>query len=250
MLGRIGRLGGSLLAALLTALLVPAAASADSVKIGSTLQNNETGDFLSYAAVQLSSVTAGQLTSPSDGVITTWGIRTGLSERYSILVLHPAGSGFNVTAGAASPGPTDGTPEKIYSYPAASLHIAKGDTIGLLATDLDVPYHHTGNAGDVLGGNSTSPPTVGGSFGPTGPNPSSELLLQATVKFCKAPDVAGMKIGAAEQLITAADCTPVVRKKKTRKKKKVKRVVRQTTAAGTTGVPGTSVEIVVAKSKK
>lgn len=253
MQGRIGWLRGTLLAALGIVLLAPAGAGADSVKIGSTLQSTQNSGFLAYAAVQLASATPRQLVSPSNGVITEWGIRVGFPETYSLLVMHPksdGSGGFDVTAGAAAPSPADGTPDKTYLYSVPSIPIAKGDSIGLLAPGNDLPLHNTGNPADIAGGYSSIPPTIGGSIGPPTQNPGRELLLQATVKFCKAPDVAGKTVAVAKQLITAADCTPVVKKKKTKKKKKRGKVIRQTTAAGTTGVPGTTVGIVVGKKGK
>jgi hypothetical protein len=240
------------LAALAIAVLAPAGASADSVKIGSTLQNSVDSYFLTYAGVQLTTATPRQIVSPADGVVTAWGTRTGLAETYSFWVLHPkndGSGGFTVTGGVTAPGPTTGAPQGVYSYSAPSIPIAKGDFIALGADGPDIPRHNTGNPADVLGGFSITPPSSGGSLAAPTKNLNSELLLQATVKFCNAPDVAGKKVAVAKQLITAADCTPVVSKKKAKKKKR-KRVIRQTTAAGTTGVPGTTVAIVVGKKGK
>jgi hypothetical protein len=238
------------LATLGVALLVPAGASADGVKIGSTLQNTQDSGFGTYAEVQLGSATGQQLVSPANGVITSWGVRVSTPETFSILVFHPksdGSGGFNVPARAAAPGPTDNTDDKTYFFPAPSLPISKGDSIALYNQNGFVPGHNSGSLADVTGGYSIDP-NIGDSVGPPGMGTGREVLLQATVKFCKAPDVVRKKVAVAKQLITAADCTPKITKKKAKKKKR-KRVIRQKTAAGTTGVPGTTVEIVVGKKK-
>jgi hypothetical protein len=254
MLGRIG-LRVALLASLGAALLAPAAASADSVKVGSTLANPVSGYYSSYLSIQLKSATVPSGVSPTDGVITSWALRTGaLAQTYSLAVLHPKAdaSGYTITGFNRAPQPTTGTPDTIYTYAAPSVPVLKGDFIGLAAEDApgpDIPRHVTGNPGDVVGGYSNFPHQLGDSLGATSMNLNAEMLFQATVKFCKVPDVRGKKGAEAKRLIAAADCTPKVTKKKAKKKKR-RRVVRQKTAAGTTGVPGTTVEIVVGKKKK
>jgi beta-lactam-binding protein with PASTA domain len=79
---------------------------------------------------------------------------------------------------------------------------------------------------------------------------SIRLALSAEVTYCKAPDVRGKRAAKAAQLIAAADCTPKISKRKVKKRRKRNRVIRQLTPAGTTGAPGTPVEIVVGKTKK
>jgi len=175
------------LAILGVALIAPAGASADSVKIGSTLQSTQNASFGSYSEIQLAYATPHPLVSPANGVITAWGIRTGFSDTYSLLVMHPkSGGGFDVTGGAVAPGPTDGTPDKTYIYSAPSVPIAKGDSIGLLNPSTNAPLHNTGNPLDIAGGNAVGPPTIPGSVGAPDANPGRELLLQAAVKFCNA----------------------------------------------------------------
>jgi hypothetical protein len=230
-------------------LLAPAPSSADTVTLGSKLQDPVTIYFGSYMGVQLSSTRGDRLASPSDGVITEWAVRTGLASELSLLILRPRGVGdFTLMTKVTVPAPAAATPDTIYRFPAPSVPISKGDSVGLEPKSTDVPHSDTGNPADVLGGNGLTEPTIGESVAPLTSNEGAELALQATVRFCNAPDVAGKKVSEAKALITAADCTPVIKKKKAKKKKR-KRVIKQRTPAGTTGVPGTPVEILVGKKQ-
>ena len=74
------------------------------------------------------------------------------------------------------------------------------------------------------------------------------------MKFCKVPDLKGLKLADAQSKLAAADCTSTVTKKKLKKSKKNRKkkgkVLSQSVPADTTSAPGTPVAIKVAKLKK
>ncbi len=84
-----------------------------------------------------------------------------------------------------------------------------------------------------------------GSSGTLTDIPGHELLLQASVKFCKVPDVHKQKKVNAKTALTNADCGVKVKKKETHKKKFRGKVLKQKVAPGTTGAPGLVVPIVI-----
>ena len=110
----------------------------------------------------------------------------------------------------------------IFDYPA-SLPISKGDYIGDAhrrgAVD-DVPQHTTsGLPKNLIANNFTGQP-ADGDGGALLADEQHDLLLQATVKFCKVPDLKGLKLADAQSKLAAADCASTVTKKKLKKSKK------------------------------
>jgi len=185
-------------------------------------------------------------------MLTGWAVRTGpgtMGRRYTLFILHPrtdGSGGYVVGPAAVAPDPVPDDTDTIRSYPAGGLPIGKGDAIGMSPTQ---PVHLTSNPADVVGnynevgtGQMLGPPLASAS--------GSEMLLQATEVFCNVPDVRGLKRADAESSITAHDCGAAVTKKTTRKRKKRNRVLSQVTSPGTTGAPGTAVQIVIGKFKK
>jgi hypothetical protein len=263
-------------AGLVIACIAPASAGADTVTMGSTLQNDFQGGLSSSPTLsaQLSfdpTTSPNPVVSPANGTITGWKVKSADDGAvYTLKVLRPNGpvslvsatnSNFtaasSVTAPSGVPGGTGGsTPTGvIFSYPA-SLPISKGDYIGVLtggAVD-DVPQITTsGLVKNVIANNFSGLPANGASADLLA-DEQHDLLLQATVKFCKVPDLKGKKLAQAQAALAAADCTAKVTKKKLKKTKKNKKkkgkVLKQATAAGTTAAPGTTVAITVGKLKK
>jgi PASTA domain len=256
--------------------VAPAAAGANTVVMGSTLANTfdggiSTGPTLS---VQLSfdpATSPNPVVSPANGVITDWKVRSADDGAiYTLKVLRPNGPVSLVTATntnftairsvqaptAVPAGTAVGTPTGlIFDYPA-SLPISAGDYIGMLTggADDDVAQHTAnGLATSLIGNNFAGLPTDGTAANLLA-DEQHDLLLQATIKFCKVPDLKGMKLADAQSKLAAADCASTVTKKKLKKSKKNKKkkgkVLSQSVPADTTAPPGTPVSIKVAKLKK
>jgi len=204
------------LSALALAFAVPAAASADTIKIGSSLTDPWTADALTGGTgtgVQISQGTPTSplsLTAPADGTITSWSVKAGtMNILYALRVLHPnGGDSFTPTATATAPSviPATSPDGVVYTYPA-SVPVQKGDQIGVDENTGGLPTYQsmatltandvTGYAGTAVNGTPTSFLTVGGDH--------YELLLQAEMKVCKVPDVVGKSQPDAGAALAAAD---------------------------------------------
>jgi hypothetical protein len=253
-----GGMGKLFLGLFAIAWLLPAGAAADSVKIGTSLQRPQ--DIFAICGtegcvgVQRSVATGSELlplTSPVTGQVTSWAVRSSDDGAlYALRILKPLG-GFEYagrgTAFAPSTVPPGSGPDTILTFPT-SLGIEAGDAIGLQlgpgTGGFPTQATMTG-PGDTLTHSPSAPDGSNTTF--LGGSTPYQLLVQATVTYCGVPNVLGQKAGAARQLIASHDCVARVTKKATKKKKKRGRVVRQLTASGATGPPGTEVAIVVGK---
>jgi hypothetical protein len=190
------------------------------------------------------------LLSPVNGVLTSWKVRTGDPDAlYTLRLLTPgAGSSYIATKSVQAPAPVPpGTVDSIITYTAPSVPINQGQAIGVLQTGNPegLPQNTTNgvNANVMafnLNGNFND--GLGATFMP---DVQHELLLQATIQFCKVPAITGLKKGPAKQALAAADCGSKVKKKPARKRKNRGKVLKQKKAAGTTAAPGTVVPILV-----
>jgi hypothetical protein len=233
----------------LVAGLLPATASADTATIGSTLSHQNTPSLCTGCVGVQAGASTGLSTfpfvSPATGTVTGWSVRTADQNAvYGLRVLHPNG-GLSYTSTAASalspatPANTDAT----YHF-TTSLPIKQGDAIGVSVDAAhSLPQFTTTSQSDVLeyalnfaNGATTSFTNIGGLH---------ELLVQATVKFCKVPNVHKLKKVLAKTALTNADCGVKVKKKDTNKKKFRGKVLKQKVAVGTTGTPGLVVPIVI-----
>jgi PASTA domain len=245
--------------AFLVSAAVPAAAGADSVKIGTSLQRPHDINALCATAgcvgVQRSIATGPErlpLTSPVGGRVTGWSVRSGNDgELYALRILRPTGGlGYTGagTAFATSTVPTG--PDTIVTSPT-SLPIQAGDAIGLQlgpgSSGFPTQATMTG-AGDAMAHSPSVPDGSNVTF--LGPSEPYQLLLQATVAYCQVPNLVGLRVAVAIQQLTAHDCAAKVVKKPKRKKKKRGKVLRQLTPPSTTGPPGTEVTLVVGKKPK
>ena len=241
-----------LIAGLASALMlsITAAASANTATIGSALQHPNTPSICSdCVGVQLGQAGGSSplpLTSPANGTVTSWAVRSGdVGAVYTLRILRPTGGNTFTSAGTSTaPSVPGGTLDSILSH-VASLPIKQGDAIGVALgpTATGLPQFTSNNQADVLGYSTSVPPDgTPVTFVPLG---GHELLLQATVQFCSVPNLHRLKKVTAKQLLAAADCGVKVKKKVTNKKKFRGKVLKQKKPAGTTAAPGTVVPIVI-----
>jgi PASTA domain len=235
---------------------LPAAAGADTARVGSALLNPPTAaictNCIGVQRAQAGGNAPLPLASPANGVVTSWSVRSDdPGALYTLRILRSVGGTSYQSVGSA-PAPSavpGGTTDSILTYPAPNLPIRQGDQIGVAAggTAAGLPQFTGTNPADVIGFATTF---GDGNIAAFTDVPLHELLLQATVSFCNVPSVKGLKIGAAKQALTAAACTPKVKKKEARKKKNRAKVLKQKKQPGTTGAPGTVVTILVGKKPK
>lgn len=232
-----------------SAALLPTAASADTVTIGSTLSHPNTPalcvNCVGVQAGASSGLSSFPFTSPANGLVTGWSVRTAdTGAVYGLRVLHSNGglSYTSTQASALAPAISSGS-DATYHF-TTSLPIQQGDAIGVSVDAAhNLPQFTTTNNSDVLeyainfaNGTTTSFTNIGGLH---------ELLVQATVKFCNVPNVHKQKKVNAKTALTNADCGVKVKKKDTHKKKFRGKVLKQKVPAGTTGAPGLVVPIVI-----
>jgi PASTA domain len=243
----------------IVALALPASASADSVKIGTSLQRPQ--DIYAICGtegcvgIQRSVATGSEilpLISPVAGRVTSWSVRShDTGALYALRIFKPLGGFDYAGKGTAfAPSTVPAGPDSILTFPT-SLAIDAGDAIGLMlgpgTTGFPTQATMTGPA-DTLTHSPSAPDGSSTTF--LGGSTPYQLLIQATVTYCKVPDLIGGKVADAIQVLASHDCAAKVTKKAKRKKKKRGRVLSQLTAPGTTGVPGTEVTIVVGKKPK
>ncbi len=263
-------MAGMLATAAMGALVLAPAASADTVTMGSTLANDFDGGISTgpTLTVQLSydPLTSPNPTiSPANGVITGWKVKSADDGAiYTLKVMRPSGpvslvtaTNSNFTAVSSVQAPTAvpagtgvATPTgAVFSYPA-SLSINKGDYIGLLTggDDDHVAQKTTGGLAKNLFANNFAGLPANGATAPLLGDEQHDLLLQATVKFCKVPNLKGKKAKAAKKALIKADCAAKISKKKTGKKRSFGKVIKQKQKAGTTAPPGTAIKVTVGKS--
>ena len=280
-------LGATISAAIAAACIAPAA-SADTVTMGSTLAAADVGGVSGGANTVSAQIGFDPITSPNpvvspgNGIITGWKVRSMDDDAlYTLKVLHPNGPVATVTmvdtnftavssivapsavpAGTAVSFPNG----QIFSYPA-SLPIGKGDYIGLLTGGADdgLPQAFAnGLDRSLIANNFTAQPTDGSAANLLS-DKQHDLLLQATVKFCKVPDLAGKTAADAQAALVAADCAAGAQtrkklklKKKTKKNRKKNKAIKalngkvtsQTTAPGEFTVPGTAIAFEVGQLAK
>jgi hypothetical protein len=235
-------------------LLTGAPASADTVKIGSALQNPDTpGICTNCVGVQLAQGGGNAplpIRSPANGVVTDWSVRTSdPGAIHTFRILRPTGGNTFTAAGTAVAPPVPaGTLDAVFGY-QTNLPIRNGDAIGVGvgpgATGL--PQFTSNNPADVLGYTAGIP--ADGASATVTPLGGHELLLQATVKFCNVPILKKLKTKPAKRSLRAHDCLPKVKRSITKKDKFRGRVLKQKIPAGTTAAPGKLVPIVIGRKK-
>lgn len=255
--------------AVIGALGAPATAPADTVVMGSTLQNNfggglSTGPTLSVQLSFAPATSTNPVISPANGVITGWKVKSADDGAlYTLKVLRPNGavslvtttnSNFSAVRSVVAPSPVPAGTELatptgvIFDYPA-SLPISEGDYIGVLTGGADdhVPQTITSGVPANLIANNFSGLPADGAAANLLADEQHDLLLQATIKFCNVPNLKGKKAKAAKQALVAADCAAKVSKKRIGKKRSFGKVIKQKQKTGFTAPPGTAIPIVVGK---
>jgi hypothetical protein len=232
--------------AALAVTIGPAAASADTVVMGSPLASDFDSPGQSIAAPTLSAqlsfdptTSPNPVVSPVNGVITGWKVKSADDGAlYTLKVLRPNGpvslvvasnSNFTAVASVAAPSPIPGgtagtTPTgKIFDYPA-SLPINKGDYIGELATGAvsDIPQHTTGGVPKNLTSNNFAGQPADGAAANLMADEQHELLLQATIQFTP-PSSPASPVKVKKCKKKAKKHSAKIAKKKCKKKKKKKK---------------------------
>jgi hypothetical protein len=233
------------------AIATAAPASADTVKVGSALQNPDTpGICTNCVGVQLAQAGGTAplpIRSPANGLVTDWSVRTGdPGAIHTFRILRPAGGNTFKAAGTAAAAPVPpGTLDAVFGY-LTSLPIKQGDAIGVGVDPAhSLPQFTSNNLADVLGYTAGVPADgATAAFTPIG---GHELLVQATVEFCNVPILKKLKTKPAKQALRAHDCLPKVKRSVVKKDKFRGRVLKQKIPAGTTAAPGTVVPIVIGK---
>lgn len=233
--------------ALASAWVAPGAARAESMKIGSALQEPYEFSCCGAGVLGVQRALGGNplhpLESPVNGRITSWSVRSGdAGALYSLRVLTLVG-GFTYFAYATAPAPTaiPASTDTIYSYPA-SVEIGQGETIGLQAAGGKfLPANLIASTTDTF---AVGPPIPDGSTGSLASTYPVELLMQATVEFCRVPKLKGVSAKKAKKRLSAAGCGVKVKERKASGRRRGK-VVGQKPAKGDTVPPGTPVRIFV-----
>jgi len=265
-------------AVLVVAGLVGAgSASAATQTIGSALNHAYQGGVCNnncLSVQQQRNLDVHPLLSPVNGVVTEWKVRTGDPDAlYTLRILTPAaGNSYISTTSLQAPAPVAaGTTDSILTYFATrTVPIRQGQAIGLLQTngggagaDVGLPQNTTNGVTTNVIANNFNGAFLDGLGATFISDQQHELLLQATVRFCRVPDVVGQTQAAASQALAAAECGVTVQKKKIKIKKKAKKkakqkakrklgkVLGQNPAPGSSVAPFTeAVEIVVGKKPK
>lgn len=260
---------------LVSALVFPAAASADTATIGSPLTNIYSGGVFTNKATTLQisfqpGTSPYPATSPANGVITSWSVKSGdAGANYALRVFRPTKAvdvtnevenpffGVGASAPTADVPPTVNPQGDVFTNPT-TVAIKKGDYIGARQdglADVGLPqFSANGRTTDMIANFLTGDAEVGGT-GNYKNDFQHELLVQATVKFCKVPDLSKVKKADIPATLTKADCAAgkvkTKKLKKTKKnKKKLKTFPKLSLATGETAAPGTAVDVTVAKFKK
>jgi PASTA domain len=268
-----------------------ATAGADTAVMGSPLVSNYDGGVSTgtNVTVQLSfdpATSPNPVVSPANGVITDWKVKSADDGAvYTLKVLRPNGpvslvtatsTNFSAIASVAAPsavpnGTFAATPTGvIFDYPA-SLPISKGDYLGVLSVGgpglHGLPQAMANGLPQSMFANRFGGQPADGTSADLLADAQHELLLQATIKFCKVPNVVGQTEAAATAAITAGDCTATVSKQSLQlrairkgfsKKKKANvraanaalraqdgKVISQSIPADTTSAPRSAVELKV-----
>jgi hypothetical protein len=248
------------------ALSTAVTAAANGVLIGSDLSHPVDANAICHNCTTLQQAQVGgsapnPLTSPVNGTVVSWAVRTSEpGALYTLRILRPVGTNTYLGAGTSPglPAVPGGTTDGVVQY-AASLPIKQGDSIGLYTggAAMGLPQRFTnGVNANVIANNFTpagAPPD--GQTAAFTPDVQHELLLRATVEFCKVPDLAGLSRAAAAQALAAGQCTlGDVAKKKLKRSKKARRkrgkVLKQSLPPDATAAPGTAVDLKIAGLRK
>lgn len=256
-----------LAAAAFAGAAIAAPASANTTVMGSALALPYQGgvcnnNCLSVQLTQVGGNSPNPLVSPANGVVTSWSVRTGDPDAlYTLRILTPgANNGYISTTSVQAPAPVPaGTVDSIITYPVTTtVPIKFGQAIGVLQTngggngaDVGLPQITTGGVTTNVISNNFNGTFLDGLGATFLPDQQHELLLQATIKYCKVPNLVGQKLAAAQAPLTAGDCgTATVVRKPVKKKKQRGKILSTDPAADGTAAPGTAVKVTIGVKKK
>ncbi len=234
----------------------PAAARADTVTVGSPLS----APFVplpymgNVATVMQTSLdqSGSTTTSPVTGTVTSWrvALATGL---FKMRVIRPAGGGTYF--GAATSAAQSFNGESVSAQIPTNLQIQAGDSIAI----------QNSQPTDIIGAAANNAISQGWNpVLPEGPPPSAptftfnmrEYAFNATVRYCRVPDLVGKTQAEATQALGAAACTlgtvtrPALTKKQRRKRKVVDRIASQDQAVLASLSDGAPVGVTLKTKKK
>ncbi|HKH22323.1 MAG TPA: PASTA domain-containing protein [Solirubrobacterales bacterium] len=219
-------------------LVAAPAAQGATATLGSPLTNPLSPQAINtLATVRQTALPGATLTSPFNGVITSWRL-AGASGGWSLQVIHPAGNGLFTSTGSVHSGTLTGTGTVEF---AANLPISAGDGIGL-RPDSSTDRLGVGSPSPTVAFDAWRPPlTDGGPARPPNETGDLELGFNATaISNCVVPKVKGKTLKKAKRKLLAAGC----RKGKV-KKKGGKKVTKQKPAPGTELPPNSPVKLIL-----
>ena len=194
------------------------------------------GTPATWVQTQLSE-TGVNITSPVDGTVISY--RLALADgtfAIQVIRLTPASApytGFTAGRSIAASAPTAITASGISAPIPAHLALKRGDSVGIRNFNDDFS-DRIGVACCGSGGVAWSPPLTEGAPPQDIPftgGMGGEIGLQATVRYCKVPDLEGKRPEAARKALTKADCR-VGKLKTTKKERDRKEVVSQSVNPG------------------
>jgi hypothetical protein len=253
------KLSRMLAVCLVAMVLTPATAHAGHYTIGSNLTRPNDSYALcandGCVGVQTGIASLPSPPPPSDGsvsgAITSWSVRSGdTGALYSIRVLQPITSNSFTARGrsqatfAIPPGP-----ETVHTFPAM-LPIQPNEAIGLELGGgaSGLPMHGLSSPSDTVGYNTAG--IADGSTAPFTDGAPYELLVQATITYCKVPKLIGKRAREARRLLAAADCGVKVIKRQKKRKRSRGRVLFQRSSPGVIALPSSKIAIGVAVKPK
>jgi hypothetical protein len=220
-----------------------AAAAAETTTIGHPLdrtQNFSLGACLpGCTGVQQSQMSRPgilPLTSPVNGAITHWAVRsTQTGATYRLRVLRPGGTLTYTFAGTTAVSPAvPNVMDEARTYVTSPVPIQQGDAIGLEAlSGPGVPLHTGPPAGlsdtwayfpTPAGDGSTQLFTADAQL-------AREVLVQATIRYCRVPGVLGQTEAGALAALSAEECRATVVKRELRLRRIKKSLSKQRKAA-------------------
>lgn len=211
------------------ALAFPAAGHATTVTVGNPLTGPgyidsgfSGGPYTVFNTTLINGQPAG---SPVDGTVVSWAVGSP-DGQFGLQILRPAGAVWTAT-GQSLVGQLDFDPMPSPQQ-ATNLPIAKGDLIAL-RTGGGTSFSQSNTGSTVRLDPALIPGQTSGP--PADTDPAENYVFNATVRYCKVPNMGGTKKKKVRKVLANNDCA--VGKIKNKKGKGSKRVVKQSPKPGT-----------------
>jgi hypothetical protein len=217
-----------------------AAGAAETTTIGNPLDHTQNFALGACPAgctgVQVSQTAGGpSLTSPVNGTVTQWAVRSvQMGATYRLRILRPVGGLSYAFAGSSTVSPAVPDAMDVARTYTASVPIQQGDRVGLESlSGPGVPLH-------------TGPPATLSDTWAYFPTPAGdgstqlfiadgqlarEVLVQATIRYCRVPGVLGQTEAGALAALGAEECRATVVKRQLRLKRIKKSLSKKRKAA-------------------